>query len=225
MGTFVTFEGIEGCGKSTQLKRVAEALRSRRISFAATEEPGGSGIGRKIRSLLLNRSQVEISPEAELLLFMADRAQHIQEMIRPALEQNRFVLCDRFADATVAYQGFGRGLDIPLINRLNRFACGDLKPDLTFLFDLPVEIGLTRATARMAGEKPALREDRFESEALEFHRRVRDGYLRLATKDAKRFRIIDAAQSIDRVYAQVWSEIERVIGSWHSTRFTVTKKK
>ncbi len=211
MGKFITFEGIEGCGKSTQVERAGEALSLRRLPWIGTEEPGGSGIGKKIRTLLLNRSRIEISPESELLLFMADRAQHVREIIRPALEKKKIVLCDRFSDATVAYQGFGRGLDTGLIESLNRFVCGEVEPDLTLLFDIPVETGLKRALARMADDEPSQREDRFESETLEFHRRVREGYLALARREKKRFRVIDASKSIDEVHAEVWEEIEKCL--------------
>ena len=150
MGYFITFEGIEGCGKTTQIRKIGEELKKRRIPFILTEEPGGSGLGKKIRNVLLNRSSVDISAEAELLLFMADRVQHVREVILPALAEDKIVLCDRFSDATVAYQGFGRGLDPDTIERLNRFACGPLNPDLTFLLDIPVEAGLARAMDRIA---------------------------------------------------------------------------
>lgn len=208
---FISFEGIEGCGKSTQVKLTAKALGRLNLPCLKTEEPGGSALGKEIRRVLLNRSHLDIAAETELLLFMADRAQHIREVILPALAENRIVLCDRFADATIAYQGVGRGLDIEMIERLNRFACGDLKPDLTFLFDIPVETGLGRAVARESRLKPSEREDRFESEALEFHRRVREGYLSLARKEPNRFRVIDGTKSIEAIHEEVLSVIEEII--------------
>ena len=155
-------------------------LSERRIPFVITEEPGGTPIGRKIREMLLNnvpRDTANMSAETELLLFCAARAQHIKEVIGPALKEGRVVLCDRFSDATIAYQGFGRGLDIDFIRRINDFSSAGLKPHFTLLFDLPVETGLRRAMERIAGNKGMPAEDRFEREALEFHRRVREGYL------------------------------------------------
>jgi len=212
MGKFITFEGIEGCGKSTQVKKIRDAFALREIPYIATEEPGGSGIGKKIRSMLLNKAPAEIAPEAELLLFMADRAQHVREVILPALNRNQIVVCDRFADATIAYQGFGRGLDTAMIEAMNRFACGGLKPDLTFLLDISVEAGLRRANERNAGKEASQREDRFESEALDFHDRVREGYLYLAGREPLRFRIINASKSIDAIQAEIWAEIEKISG-------------
>jgi dTMP kinase len=208
---FISFEGVEGCGKSTQVKMAAEALDRLDRPCLKTEEPGGSALGKEIRRVLLNRSRLDISAETELLLFMADRAQHIREVVLPALAAEKIVLCDRFADATIAYQGFGRGMDIEMIERLNRFVCGDLKPDLTFLFDLPVETGLERAVARESRIRPSAREDRFESEAPEFHRRVREGYLALARREPKRFRIIDGMKSIAAVHEEVLSAVEEII--------------
>jgi dTMP kinase len=142
---------------------------------------------------------------------MADRAQHVREMILPALDENRIVLCDRFSDATIAYQGFGRGMDLKEIENLNRFACADLKPDLTFLFDISVEEGIARAMKRMANAELSKREDRFESEEINFHERVRKGYLKLAQNEAARFRIVDGSKGIEEVHAAVWAEINKII--------------
>ena len=211
MRKFITFEGVEGCGKSTQIKLIEDALRLEGRDVLTTEEPGGSDIGKELRRLLLNRSQIKISSEAELLLFMADRAQHVREMILPALDENRIVLCDRFSDATIAYQGFGRGMDLKDIENLNRFACADLKPDLTFLFDISVEEGIARAMKRMANAELSKREDRFESEEINFHERVRKGYLKLAQNEAARFRIVDGSKGIEEVHAAVWAEINKII--------------
>lgn len=203
MGYFVTFEGIEGCGKTTQIRLAADYLRQRRIRFITTEEPGGTPMGRKIRELLLNRSAVSISRESELLLFLAARAQHVSDVIIPALKDDCVVLCDRYADATVAYQGFGRGIDRGFLEKVNLFATSGCRPDMTVLFDLPVETGLDRALQRISGVKDSLPEDRFEHEEMEFHRRVRDGYLLLAKEEPGRFRVIDAARDIEQIHEQV----------------------
>jgi dTMP kinase len=203
MGKFVTFEGGEGSGKTTQIKLAADWLRERGIPVLSTAEPGGTPLGRRIREILLNRESCAIGAEAELLLFAAARAQHVRETILPALEAGQWVLCDRFADATSAYQGFGRGLDVEFIRTLNDFSTCSLKPDLTLLFDLPVEVGLTRAEKRAAGGRPEAAEDRFEREEKVFHGRIREGYLSLAAEEAERFRIIDGSAEIETVRREV----------------------
>ncbi len=203
MGKFVTFEGGEGSGKTTQIKLAADWLKGRGIPVLATAEPGGTTFGRKIREILLNRGSCAIVAEAELLLFAADRAQHVRETILPALEAGRWVLCDRFADATSAYQGFGRKLDAAFIRTLNDFSTCSLKPDLTLLFDLPVEAGLERAKKRTAGGRPEAAEDRFEREEMTFHGRIREGYLRLAAEEPERFRIINGAADVETVRREV----------------------
>ena len=204
MGKFISFEGIEGCGKSTQIKLAGEYLKRRRIPSLITEEPGGSAIGRRIRKILLNKDpDEEICKETELLLFSAARAQHVKVVIIPALAEDTVVLCDRYYDATIAYQGFGRGLDMDFINILNDFSSARLKPGLTLLFDLPVEIGLKRAMDRISRIKEDAAEDRFEREDLDFHRKVKDGYLFLARQDYKRFRIIDSSRDIETVHREV----------------------
>ena len=200
MARFVTFEGIEGCGKTTQIRLAAAWLAERGIPVLATAEPGGTPLGRKIREILLNRGSCAIGAEAELLLFIAARAQHVQETILPALEEGQWVLCDRFSDATLAYQGFGRGLDAGFIRTLNDFSAFSLKPDLTLLFDLPVEAGLARAKQRTAGIRPEAAEDRFEREDLAFHGRIRQGYLALAAAEPDRFRIIDGAADAGKIH-------------------------
>ena len=203
MRRFVTFEGGEGSGKTTQIKLAADWLRERGIPVLETAEPGGTPLGRKIREILLNRGSCAIGAEAELLLFAADRAQHVRETILPALAEGQWVLCDRFADATLAYQGFGRRLDAAFIRTLNDFSTCSLKPDLTLLFDLPVEAGLERAKKRTAGIKPKAAEDRFEREERTFHGRIREGYLRLAAEEPERFRIINGAADIETVRREV----------------------
>ncbi len=212
MERLITFEGMEGCGKTTQIRMAGEYLGCRHIPFISTAEPGGSALGRRIREILLNRASYEINAEAEVFLFMAARAQHVRETILPALRNNQLVLCDRFSDATLAYQGFGRRLDIDFIRQINVFASASLTPALTILFDLPAEEGLRRARKRIAlngKEVPA--EDRFEQEALEFHRSIREGYLSLAQGESERFRIIDGAKDISAVHQEVCAYLEAFI--------------
>jgi dTMP kinase len=212
MARFITFEGIEGCGKSTQVKLAGEYLSQRRIPFIITAEPGGSAIGRRIRDILLNKgSDGAICKETELLLFSAARAQHVRDVIIPALARDTVVLCDRYYDATVAYQGFGRGLDIDFIKILNEFSSVHVKPDITLLFDLPVEVGLKRAMERISRIKEGLVEDRFEREDLDFHRKVKDGYLFLAQQESKRFRIIDGSRDIETVHGEVCAHLAAIM--------------
>jgi dTMP kinase len=212
MGQFITFEGIEGCGKTTQIKLAGEYLKQRSIPFIITEEPGGTPIGRKIREILLNKGSLgEINSEAELLLFSAARSQHVKDVIIPALKECTLVLCDRFYDATLAYQGYGRGLDIDFIRFINDFSSVNLKPGLTFLLDLPVEIGLKRAMNRISRIKEGRAEDRFEREDVEFHKRVRAAYLFLAEQDNNRFRVINSTQDIETVHQEICSHLSLFI--------------
>ena len=203
MERFITFDGIEGCGKTTQLRLAETWLRSCGAPVLATAEPGGTPLGVKIREILLNRRSWNISAEAELLLFTAARAQHVAETIIPALQEGKWVLCDRYTDATLAYQGFGRGINAGLIQWLNDFSSHGLEPELTLLFDLPIETGLRRARRRAAGSAPDRAEDRFEQEDKDFHERVRDGYLRLAEAAPERFRIVDASGSPEEIQRAV----------------------
>jgi dTMP kinase len=212
MGEFITFEGIEGCGKTTQIKLAGEFLKQHGINFIITEEPGGTPIGRKIREILLNKGSLgEISSETELLLFSAARSQHVRDVIIPALKECTLVLCDRFYDATLAYQGYGRGLDIDFIRAMNVFSSENVKPVLTFLLDLPVEIGLKRAMKRISRIKDGRAEDRFEREDMEFHKRVRTAYLHLADQDKKRFRVINSARDIETVRQEICSHLSLFI--------------
>jgi dTMP kinase len=201
MSLFITFEGIEGCGKTTQIRLLAESLRARGLQVLATREPGGCPIADAIRSILLDSANSRMAPRTELLLYAAARAQHVFEVISPALTEGKAVLCDRFTDATVAYQGYGRHLDRDLIEQLNRLAAEDVVPDLTLLLDFPPEEGLRRACLRNES-LPELNEDRFEQESLDFHRRVRAGYLDAAARE-ERFRIIDARGTVAEVAARV----------------------
>ena len=195
MTCFITFEGIEGCGKTTQLQLLAHRLEGRGHLVTITREPGGCPIADQIRSILLDAENRSIVPLAELFLYAAARAQHVSEVVAPALEAGRIVLCDRFTDATIAYQGYGRELDLSVISQLNSLATAGIGPHLTLLLDCPAETGLSRAMSRIESTTGA-REERFEQESLLFHKRVRDGYLELARKEPKRFVTIDAAAGI-----------------------------
>lgn len=209
---FITFEGIEGSGKTTQIRHLAQYLQRRGRECVTTREPGGTRIGRGIRALLLNPENQEMAPEVEMLLYTADRLQHAVEIIRPALARGKTVLCDRFFDATMAYQGVARQLDMDLILQLHRLMIDNLTPDVTLLFDLPAEIGLTRAWQRIDQHQEAS-ESRFEAEALAFHQRVREGYLELARQHPRRYRIIDARPAQDRVRNAVIAAVTPLLSS------------
>ena len=204
---FITFEGGDGSGKTTQLKAIESHLRARGKSCLSTREPGGTSLGELIRQVLLEVGKQPITSPTELFLYLADRAQHIHEVIIPALEQGKIVLCDRHTDSTLAYQGYGRGIDLGLLRSLNDIASQGIKPDLTLLFDCPVEIGLSRTAQRQSQTASGRNEDRFEREKIEFHERVRAGFLELARAEPHRFRIIDAARSSE----EVGQEIKNVI--------------
>lgn len=206
MSFFLTFEGIEGCGKSTQLKLFKERLERTGVPVTATREPGGCPIADQMRAILLDAENTAITPTAELLLYAAARAQHVQQVIVPALDRGEFVLCDRFTDATAAYQGCGRALDFSVINQLNVLATGRVRPDLTVLIDCPVETGLSRARARIEGCQGA-KEDRFEMESILFHQRVRDGYLDLAEANPERFLVVDGSGGIAETEALLLSAL------------------
>ncbi len=204
---FITLEGIEGCGKTTQVKRLAKKLKGLGISLITTLEPGGTRIGKHIRKILLDSRNKNLSPLTELILYAADRAQHVAELIRPALDQGKWVICDRFFDATVVYQGFARGQDMNLIQTLNAQVTQGIQPDITFLLDCPVDMGLSRALAR--NERQSQKgQDRFEREALDFHRAVRQGYLDLAGKNQDRFVVVDAVLPKGEVEKKIFQHIE-----------------
>ena len=206
VGHFITFEGIEGCGKSTQIRLLGECLQSRGYRVVMTREPGGCPIADKIRAILLDADNSAMSPLSELLLYSAARAQHVSEVILPALEADCVVLCDRFTDATIAYQSAGRGIERNTIETLNRLACSSIAPEITVLLDCDVQIGLGRARARIeAAAGP--REERFELESLEFHQRVRDSYLDLAMQQPQRFLKISAGGSVEEVSAIIANRI------------------
>lgn len=206
MGYFITFEGVEGCGKTTQIKMLSELLSARGIHTHLTREPGGCPIADKIRAILLDAENRALAPLSELMLYAAARAQHVSEVIIPALSSGKVVLCDRFCDATTAYQSFGRGIDRGVIDTLNSHACQDVSPDLTVLFDCDPAIGLDRARRRIEASSGP-REERFELEALAFHQRVRAGYLQLAAENPDRFLIMNGAESIDDIFSALSRQI------------------
>ena len=198
-GIFITFEGLDGSGKTTQLNLLADELERSGFAIIATREPGGTALGTAVRELILSENP-KPAPLAELLLFAADRAQHVETLIRPALSQNKIVISDRYADATAAYQGAGRGFESTLIRQIIELATSGLQPDLTFFFDLPIAESLHRIARRtVAGES----ENRLDREKTDFYERVRLEYLTIARCDAERFRIIDGSRSIEEIHRQV----------------------
>lgn len=206
LGYFITFEGVEGCGKTTQIRLLAELLTESGFAATLTREPGGCPIADQIRAILLDAENRAMTPMTELMLYAAARAQHVNDVIAPALNNGGIVLCDRFCDATVAYQSFGRGLDRSIIDDLNRQACQGVAPDLTILIDCDPALGLERARSRIeACSGP--REERFELEALAFHQRVRAGYRSLADKEPKRFAIVDGAGTVADIAAAIRASV------------------
>ncbi len=203
MSLFVTFEGSEGCGKSTQAKALWRRLLDAGIPAELTYEPGGTPLGDKLRRLLKQETDESLAPLSELMLFIVCRAELVDKVIRPGLEQGKVVVCDRFADSTLAYQGYGRGLDLKMIEHLNGLATGGIKPDLTILLDLPVGRGLGRKSGDVA--------DRFESEDIAFHNKVRDGYLKLATREPERWLVIDANLPENEIGEIIWRRVEYLL--------------
>ena len=197
-GVFITFEGADGCGKTTQINLLDEYLISKKIPSLLTREPGARGLGTKLREILLNY-EGEIASTAESFLFLADRAQHIEKIIKPAIEEKKIILCDRHTDSTLAYQGYGRGLDIDRIKYLNDIATGGLKPDLTIVFDIDAETSSKRVGAN---------KDRMESAGMDFFNRVRQGYLKIAEEEPGRVKVINACDTIENVHKQVMQLIE-----------------
>ena len=206
---FITFEGGDGTGKSTQIKLLQRHLIAEGKSCLTTREPGGTPLGQLLRKILLQSGNHPISSSTELFLYLADRAQHVHEVIAPAITQGKIVLSDRHTDSTVAYQGYGRGFDVQLLLSLNRIASQGLTPDITFLLDCPVQLGLSRTIHRRSGPLIAEGADRFENENLEFHEKVRQGFLDLARAEPGRFYIIDASQSEREVFAAVKEIVHR----------------
>jgi dTMP kinase len=200
-GRFITFEGIDGSGKSTQLRLLAGDLRVTGFDVLTTLQPGGTPLGRRLREAFLETEE-NVHPMAELLLFAADRAQHVNFLIKPALAAGRIVISDRYADATAAYQGAGRGFDEKIINQVIRLATDGLKPDLTLFFDIPIEKAILRTSARTDNET-IQNKNRMDSETTDFYERVRAAYLKIAAKETKRFKVVDADGSIENVHARV----------------------
>ena len=200
---FISFEGIEGSGKTTNIHHAVRFLQDKGHDCVITREPGGTRVGEKIRAILLDPSNKGMDPLTELLLYTADRSQHINEVISPLLSAGKTVVCDRYYDATVVYQGYARGLDTALILRLHRWLFKNLKPDITLLLDLPPEVGLSRAWKQIdTGDRDRV-ETRFEEETLSFHKKVRSGYLEMARLEPERYRIIDASKEADQVRKEI----------------------
>jgi dTMP kinase len=211
-GRFITIEGPEGCGKTTQSDMLVNYLREKGHEVILTREPGGTRIGEVIRALVLDAQYGEMAPLTELLLMAASRAQHVLEKIRPGLEEGKVVICSRFSDATIAYQGCGRGFDIDMLKRINRIATGGLEPDLTLLIDIDIATGLRRAFGVEKAEAKSGEGDRLESEDVGFHERVRQGYLDLARREPMRVRVIDGSGTIDQVGAAIRKAVDAVVG-------------
>lgn len=199
-GLFITFEGVDGCGKTTQINLLSEYLQKQGYEVLLTREPGGKGLGEKLREILLNYDG-EVSDRCESFLFLADRAQHIDTIVNPAVQQGKIVLCDRHTDSTVAYQGYGRGLDIETINNLNSIATNGRKPDLTFIFDIDTETSMKRIGKN---------QDRMESAGIEFQTKVRNGYLEIAKQEPERVKVIDATKSIEEIHGNVLKYIKNL---------------
>ena len=200
-GLFITFEGADGCGKTTQINLLNEYLKNKNYKTIVTLEPGGSDIGKQLRQILLHHDGF-VSKRAEVFMYLADRAQHVDAVIKKGVEENKIVLCDRHIDSSVAYQGYARGGDIEQINLLNELATGGYKPHLTFVFDVDSTIAQQRV-----GET----KDRLEKEGLEFHKKVREGYLELAKKYPNRIKVIDSNKSIEEVFEQVKKVIDEIL--------------
>ncbi|OGQ56561.1 MAG: dTMP kinase [Deltaproteobacteria bacterium RIFCSPLOWO2_02_FULL_53_8] len=208
MGLFITFEGIEGCGKTTQAALLDEHLRSKGVETLLMREPGGTALGEKVRGILLTSEGAGIDAIAELFLYEACRAQLVNDVIRPALAKGITVICDRFIDSTVAYQGFGRGIDIAAITSANTIATNGLSPDITLLIDCPPEAGIRRALSRLDADAGP-REDRFEREALAFHTKVQGGYLKLAASNPDRIKVINGEREIPLIHKEICDIIKR----------------
>lgn len=218
-GLFLSFEGMDGSGKTTQMRLLIDRLRAEGYDLLETAEPGGTPIGLQIRKILLDSANQELSSRAELLLYFACRAQNVDQWIRPALADGRIVVSDRFTDSTLAYQAVGRGLGEEIVLEVHRFACREVQPDLTVYLDVDRDVGLARARARNQERAAAAEPDetRIDDEAAEFHDRVRAAYARLCAEEPARIRRVDAGQSIEAVAAAIWNAVEEHIAA-HSLR-------
>ncbi|NNG02457.1 MAG: dTMP kinase [Desulfobacteraceae bacterium] len=208
---FITLEGIEGSGKTSQIAHIVDFLTDEGYDCVTTREPGGTKAGERIRSILLDPASDDLAADAELLLYIADRVQHLNTFILPRLAAGKTVVCDRFFDATLVYQGYARGLELRLIRRLHQLTCRNIKPDLTFLLDLSPQSGLSRAWAQLNDGSRTGDESRFEQETLDFHNKVRKGYLEVAGTEPERFRIIDGSLAMDQVRQKIISELTRFL--------------
>ena len=200
---FITFEGIEGSGKTTQISLLDEFLLKKRLPCMSTREPGGTEIGEELRKILLSSHNAKMRPLTELFLYMAARAQHVQEIIKPALADGKIVICDRFSDASIAYQVYARGFDIELVKQMNEIATSGLTVDITFLLDCPVDTGLMRAMERISAQTGQGKEDRFEREEKSFHKKVREGYLKIAQEERKRVVVIDGTKDRETIHKEI----------------------
>lgn len=210
-GLFISFEGGEGSGKTTQINKLAGALTLKGHKVITTREPGGTNEGEKIRSLIVQRDGGDWLPEAECLLLFAARVMHVEKVIKPALENGKIVISDRFTDSTRAYQGYGRGFPLDKIEQLNAIVLGDFKPDLTLMLDIDPAVGLKRSNRRLAAEKLSVNqaEDRFENLDLEFHQKLRNGFLEIAKKESDRCRVLDAALDIEDLAEKIESLVTK----------------
>ena len=199
-GLFITFEGADGCGKTTQIELIDKYLLSKGFETLLTREPGAKGLGTKLREILLHYDG-EVSPNCESFLFLADRAQHIDCIIKPALKEGKIILCDRHTDSTVAYQGYGRGVNIEEIQKLNNMATSGLKPDLTIVFDVDIETSMSRVGKN---------KDRMESSGIDFFNKVRQGYLEIAKKEPQRVKVIDSSDTIENIHKKVVELVEKL---------------
>jgi len=205
-GYFFTFEGIDGCGKTTQLSRVAECLRAEGRNVLVTREPGGPPVSERIREILISPDNRQMRPQTELLLYLAARAQHVREVIKPAIDSGKIILCDRFEQATFAYQGSGRGLDIRFMREANKFATDGITPDITFVFDIPVSLSQERLSTIGKGK------DRMESESAQFFEKVRQSYMEAATANPSKIKLLDGSMGMDELTKEVLDVIEEYVG-------------
>jgi dTMP kinase len=210
LSLFITFEGVEGSGKTTQIERLKRYLTQKGIPCKVTREPGGCPIGERVRKILLNPNHQEMSPLSELLLYEASRAQHVREVIKPLLRKEGVILCDRFSDASIAYQGYGRKVDLKWVEKLNHLSSQGVKPDLTLLLDCPSDVGIKRALQRNEALKRE-KEDRFEREKIQFHQRVRRGYLSIAKKEPDRVKVIDTREGEEKVFEKIRRIVDKLL--------------
>lgn len=215
---FITFEGIEGTGKTTQIKLLKSFLEEEGRVVDVTLEPGGSRIGKELRKILLNMESTDITGECELFLYLADRAQHVSQVIRPALDEGKVIISDRFADSTIVYQGYGRGLDPKLLRGLNDVAVSGNWPDLTILLDIEPEMGLKRAMTRNLQENKMQEEGRFEAESIEFHTRVREGYLTWAALNNDRIVVVNADQTPEEISEEIKIKVIEALERFSETK-------